>query len=51
MKTVVLSRVRTLAGLFILVKLCADVSKYKPRTMVMREMNRLRKIESQTLAR
>lgn len=48
---VVLSRVRTLSGLFLLVKLCTDVKKYKPRLSVMREMKRLRAIESQTLSR
>ena len=48
---VVLSRVRTLSGLFLLVKLCTDVKKYKPRISVMKEMTRLRKIESQTLSR
>lgn len=48
---VVLSRFRTLSGLFLLVKLCTDIKKYKPRLNVMREMQRLRNIESQTLDR
>ena len=48
---VILSRVRTLSGLFLLVKLCTDVTKYKPRLNVMREMSRLREIEKQTLIR
>lgn len=48
---VVLSRVRTLSGLFLLVKLCEDVTKYKPRLVVMKEMERLRAIEKATLHR
>jgi hypothetical protein len=48
---VILSRVRTLSGLFLLVKLCSDVTKYKPRLNVMREMSRLREIEIRTLIR
>ena len=48
---VILSRVRTLSGLFLLTKLCTDVTKYKPRLNVMREMSRLREIEKITLIR
>lgn len=48
---VILSRVRTLNGLFLLILLEADLKKYKPRTDVMTEMNRLRLIEIATLAR
>ena len=48
---VVLSRVRTLSGLFLLVKLSEDITKYKPRTIVMKEMERLRSIEAKTLLR
>ena len=48
---VILSRVRTLSGLYLLIKLCEDVKKYKPRIHVMKEMERLRKIETITLNR
>ena len=48
---VVLSRVRTLSGLFLLVKLNEDATKYKPRLTVMKEMERLRAIEITTLHR
>lgn len=46
---VILSRVRTLKGLFTLVKLDSNMSKYKPRLDVMQEMDRLEKIEVETL--
>ena len=48
---VVLSRVRTLSGLYTLQLLTEDLSKYKPRTAVINEMERLRKIGSQTMNR
>lgn len=48
---VILSRVRTLNGLFLLTKLEEDVQKYLPRKNVMREMNRLRRIEKSTITR
>ena len=48
---VILSRVRTLSGLFLMVKLCTDVAKYKPRFHVMAEMKRLRAKEKNTLHR
>ena len=48
---VILSRVRTLNGLFLLTLLETDPKKYKPRTDVMTEMNRLHLIEKSTLAR
>ena len=47
---VILSRVRTLNGLFLLTLLETDPKKY-PRTDVMTEMNRLHLIEKSTLAR
>ena len=48
---VILSRVTTLNGLFLLTLLEIDPKKYKPRTDVMTEMNRLHLIEKSTLAR
>ena len=48
---VILSRVRSYTGLFLLVKLPTDPRKYKPRVHVMKEMSRLRKIEKETLKR
>ena len=48
---VVLSRVRTLKGLFTLALLDTDTRKYKPRWHVIREMERLRRIEERTLER
>ena len=48
---VVLSRVRTLSGLYTLQLLTEDLSKYKPRTAVINEMERLRKIGAQTMNR
>ncbi|KAK4003752.1 hypothetical protein OUZ56_005507 [Daphnia magna] len=48
---VILSRVRTVNNLFLLTPLEEDLKKYKPRTDVMTEMNRLRLIEIATLAR
>ena len=48
---VVLSRVRTLSGVFLLVKLCEDVTKYRTRLVGMKEMERLRAIGKATLHR
>ena len=48
---VVLSRVRTLAGLFTLVKLESNPKRYMPRLDVMAEMKRLNKIEICTVQR
>ena len=48
---VILSRVRSYTGLFLLVTLPTDPRKYKPRVHVMKEMSRLRKIEKETLKR
>ncbi len=48
---VILSRVRTLKGLFLLTKLEEDYRKYLPRKNVMKEMSRLRRIEKSTIAR
>ena len=48
---VVLSRVRTLRGLFTLTLLDPDPKRYKARIHVIREMERLREIEEGTLAR
>lgn len=46
---VILSRVRTLKGLYTLVELDFNMSEYKPRLDVMEEMARLEKIEVETL--
>lgn len=46
---VLLSRVRTLSGLFTLFKLDLDLSAYKPRKDIMKEMARLEDIETETL--
>ena len=46
---VILSRVRTLKGLYTLVELDLNMSAYKPRLDVMEEMSRLEKIEVETL--
>lgn len=48
---VILSRVRSLSGLYLLTPLQTDVTKYKPRTEVKNEMARLSEIQSTTLAR
>jgi hypothetical protein len=47
----VLSRVKTLNGLFLLTLLESDPKNYKPRTDVMAEMKRLQSIEKSTLLR
>lgn len=47
---VVLSRVKTLSGFFIMVKLCSDMKKFKPRYDVLDEMNRLRDLELKTVS-
>lgn len=48
---VILSRVRTLQGLFLMEKIEQDPAKYKLRTDVQTEMFRLRKIQAITMAR
>ena len=47
----ILSRVRTLKGLFFLTKLEEDYRKYMPRKNVMKEMSRLRRMEKLTIDR
>ena len=48
---VVLSRVRTVDGLFLMEKIEQDPSKYILRSDVVKEMDRLRKIETKTIER
>ena len=48
---VVFSRVQTINGLYLLFDINADATIYRPRTKVIQEMNRLRKIEKKTIAR
>ena len=48
---VVLSRVRTVNGLYLMEQIEQDPAKYIIRTDVVKEMDRLRKIESKTIDR
>ncbi len=46
---VVLSRVRDICGLYTLTPLSTDLSKYKKRNDVLKEIHRLQNIEDDTL--
>jgi hypothetical protein len=48
---VLLSRVRTIQGLFLMGKIEKNHAKYIMRSDVQREMNRLRKIQMETIKR
>ena len=48
---VVFSRVQTINGLYLLFDINPDATKYRPRTKVIQEMNRLRKIEKKSIAK
>lgn len=48
---VILSRVKSIEGLFLLTKVPNDPKKYKPRTDIIAEMQRLSRIEEKTIKR
>ena len=48
---VILSRVKTIEGLFLMEKIEQDPSKYKLRSDVQKEMTRLREIQSHTIVK